>query len=153
MQVNYGKSVSVISSYKYFRLLVEGGPDGISKIIERFIDVHPSYSKRQVEIKINEIGIKEKQANDTYKVWHVKKDFEKYLNSAESEAKSREKVNVQGSKVALKRKSEEVPENDDMQDGISAKEPKKYKRAFGFFVKAMRQEAEAKLGPDAPVNT
>jgi len=46
-------------------LIIAGGCEGIQKIIAAFTDSHPHVSKRQVEMKINEIGIKEKRPNDS----------------------------------------------------------------------------------------
>lgn len=47
------------------RLVKEAGPDGIAKVIEKFVINHPFAPKRQVEIKINEIAVKEKRTNDS----------------------------------------------------------------------------------------
>lgn len=47
------------------RLLNDAGPDGISKVVDKFVANHPSIAKRQIEMKINEIAIKEKRSNDT----------------------------------------------------------------------------------------
>jgi len=47
------------------RLVKEAGPDGVNKVIEKFVTNHPFAPKRQVEIKINEIAVKEKRTNDT----------------------------------------------------------------------------------------
>lgn len=46
-------------------LILSGGCEGIQKIVNPFTERHPHVSKRQVEFKINEIGVKEKRANDT----------------------------------------------------------------------------------------
>lgn len=93
-------------------------------------------------MKINELAVKEKQLSDACKVWHIRPEFQKYLNSTESATNSETPP-----KLSKKRKAEEDSSNLDR-----SKEPKKFKRAFGFFVKAMRQEAEAKLGPTASVS-
>ncbi len=122
------------------RLLTEAGPDGISKVVDRFVELHSTFSKRQVELKINELAVKEKQQSDACKVWHIRPEFQTYLNSSETTANMETPP-----KLTKKRKAEE-------EDPSNSKEPKKYKRAFGFFVKAMRQEAEAKLGPTASVS-
>lgn len=62
------------------RLLVASGPDGINKVIDRFIERFSDYSKRQVEIKINEVATKEKREEDNIKVWHIRPEFEYYLH-------------------------------------------------------------------------
>lgn len=56
-----------------------------------------------------------------------------------------------GSSQKRKRDDEEdEDEDEDAQKGAkgsgSRKEPKKFKRAFGFFVKAKRADAEARIG-------
>jgi DNA polymerase III gamma/tau subunit len=40
----------------------------VTKIVTKFVEMHPSTSKRQVEMKITEVAIKEKRATDTQKV-------------------------------------------------------------------------------------
>ena len=40
-------------------------------------------SKRQVEIKINELAVKEKMVGDTAKVWHIRPKFQ-YLLSVDN---------------------------------------------------------------------
>jgi uncharacterized membrane protein len=63
----------------------------MTKIVLKFIDLHSSVSKRQVEIKINELAIKEKRATDTQKVWHIRREFEYLLeDAAEKESTSTE---------------------------------------------------------------
>ena len=47
---------------------MRSGPDGMAKVIATFTQDHPSCSKRQVEIKISEIAVKEKRPGDTAKV-------------------------------------------------------------------------------------
>jgi hypothetical protein len=63
----------------FCRTIVASGADGMTKIVLKFVDLHPSVSKRQVEIKINELAIKEKRATDTQKVWHIRREFEHLL--------------------------------------------------------------------------
>jgi hypothetical protein len=64
-------------------MLVASGPDGINKVIDKFIEKFSNYSKRQVEIKINEIAVKEKREDDNIKVWHIKPEFEYFLHMEE----------------------------------------------------------------------
>lgn len=92
-------------------------------------------------MKINEIAIKEKRETDSTKVWHLKADFEHLLGKS-------------ATKSSKKRKLEKVDtkEEDQIDDSNeNAKEPKKFRRAFGHYVKAKRSEAESILGPDASV--
>ncbi len=49
-------------------LLVSAGADGIAKVVDKFISNHAAYPKRQIELKINEIAVKEKRDDDPYKV-------------------------------------------------------------------------------------
>jgi len=58
-------------------MLVRGGADGVTKIVSEF---HGRYakdgvSKRQTEMKINEIAIKEKREEDARPVWHLREGF------------------------------------------------------------------------------
>jgi hypothetical protein len=64
-------------------MLIASGPDGINKVIDKFIEKFSNYSKRQVEIKINEIAVKEKREDDNIKVWHIKPEFEYFLHMEE----------------------------------------------------------------------
>eukprot|EP01038_Epipyxis_sp_PR26KG_P008238 gene8238-11148_t len=193
------------------KLLVGAGQDGVTKVVAALILNHPNISKRQAEITIDKLAVKEKRAEDAYKVWHVKPEYEKFLRmenydksisavmedsntaAATSSAKkttnatvknpsstgksSNNKSNVNTStstpKVVKRKrddKNSSVQEDydDDEQDGVTGlndssqklssstvnnngnnsalKEPKKYKRAFGFFVKSRRGEAEMQLG-------
>ncbi len=53
-------------------LIAAAGADGINKVVERFVAIHPTISKRQVEIKIMEVAMKEKRPTDITKVhWHT----------------------------------------------------------------------------------
>ena len=70
----------------YYRLVVEAGVGGVTNLVLRFHAEHPDVSKRQIEMKIGEIGEKEKRAEDTFKVWHMKPEFE-YLLSTEMQSK------------------------------------------------------------------
>ena len=55
------------------------GPDGINRVVDKFVLKHPSIARRQIEIRINDISIKEKRADDVKQVWHIKDDYAKYL--------------------------------------------------------------------------
>jgi len=54
------------------KLLVSSGAMGISSVVSQFIAKHPTISKRQVEMKIAEVAIKEKHEGDNTKVWHIR---------------------------------------------------------------------------------
>jgi hypothetical protein len=66
------ESIRLDSLFICYRLISKSGPDGIAKVVSQFIANHPTISKRQVEIKIAEIGIKEKRADDTKQVLCLK---------------------------------------------------------------------------------
>mmetsp|Transcript_9123 Transcript_9123/g.8154 ORF Transcript_9123/g.8154 Transcript_9123/m.8154 type:complete len:1404 (-) Transcript_9123:63-4274(-) len=137
--------------------------DGIHKLVTQFLNNHPNISKRQVELKINEIAVKEKRAEDPYKVWHVKSEFERYLKGSSGEfsedtsnSSDKKRENDLDSHITTppaaikpkKRKIENVSSSkslDSQHVVITTEEPKKLKRAFGFFVKAKKGDALALL--------
>ena len=49
-------------------MLKRAGPDGMSKVVNEFTANHPEISKRQTELKVFEVAVKEKQADDTKQV-------------------------------------------------------------------------------------
>ena len=53
-------------------MLKRAGPDGMSKVVNEFTANHPEISKRQTELKVFEVAVKEKQAEDTKQVRCVK---------------------------------------------------------------------------------
>jgi len=153
------------------RILIKAGPDGIVKVVSSFLQLHPSISKRQIELKVAEIAIKEKRPSDTTKIWHIRKEFEHYLNGApkklDSSAKKRKK-SVDGSastpsastsvsasneevNTPNKRAKNQTPQvqPDDREVGSEDRKSKqgKNKSAFAFFVRANRIQVEQELGP------
>lgn len=62
------------------KLLQAAGPDGINKVVDRFVLKHPLIARRQVEMKIWDVAVKEKREEDTKTVWHIKPECEHYLN-------------------------------------------------------------------------
>lgn len=50
------------------RMLKRAGPDGMSKVVNEFTNNHPEISKRQTELKVFEVAVKEKQHDDTKQV-------------------------------------------------------------------------------------
>lgn len=137
-----------------FRLLQAAGPDGISKVVEKFIGSHPLFAKRQVELKINEIAVKEKRENDSCKVWHIKPEFLRFVDPSGAAPKKAEDEmsNEGGGKRKSLSGSAESPPSKKMKKDVPSEEPKKYKRAFGFFVRAKRSEAEKRVGQDGSVS-
>ena len=151
-------------------MLKKAGPDGMSKVVNEFNAKYPEYSKRQTEMKIFEVAKKEKQAEDTKQIWHIRPDFEHFLymenfatgdgersSASKSKSQSKDKAtkDTSNGSTSAKRKRDDdsspITKNN-KEEGSSAssaaagKEPKKYKRAFGFFVKAKRPEAEKRIG-------
>lgn len=51
-------------------MLKRAGPDGMSKVVNEFTTNHPEISKRQTELKVFEVAVKEKQHDDTKQVIH-----------------------------------------------------------------------------------
>ena len=117
-------------------------------------------SKRQLELKIAEIAVKVKQSDDTMKVWHLRPDFEHMLFSDAEEGEEGEegsadedngkKASSSSSSSSLaggggkaKRKREEPPSKA-AEGGPNggAKPARKLRRAFQWFVKATREEAQ-----------
>jgi hypothetical protein len=155
-------------------MLKKAGPDGVGKVVNEFTAVHPELSKRQTEMKIAEVAVKEKKGDDVKQVWHIRPEFEHYLTmenfydgqapaqpakGAKSGPKEKASSSSSSSGGAAKRKRED--DDDDGDSGPKGKggstptggrEPKKAKHAFGFFVKAKRAEAEVEVG-DASVRT
>ena len=144
-------------------MIKEAGPDGVSKVVEKFVGNHPNFAKRQVELKISEIAIKEKRTNDSKLVWYILPQYEHFLemenfeeNAAiadksdatamETEDKKRKRSigdNMSSPESKPKQKVTK-PSSEDKQTSQSSAsgEPKKYKRAFAWFVKEKRPEAE-----------
>lgn len=150
------------------RLIQGAGQDGINKLVTTFLSTHPNVSKRQAEIKINEVAVKEKRAEDKYIIWHLRPEYEPFVNMTPEEAVIAA-ASLPPSEVsattssAKKRKAEPEAEEENGHgspagtNGAAAgaggeKEPRRYKRAFGFFVKEKRAEAEAQLGSSASVS-
>jgi hypothetical protein len=154
------------------RLLIAAGPEGISKVITPFVANHPQYAKRQVEFKMHEVAIKERRPHVSDKIiWHIRDAYTKYIDMENFDddsahvpvdhppAKASSGKGKGGDKSASKRKRESSGGDDkgiemtaeQLKDlkGVAEREPKKFKRAFGFFVKGKRSEAEKELGDKA----
>ena len=106
-------------------------------------------------------------------MWHIRPEFEHFLSEENSydgpgsttsatvhkggrpagKEKEKESKTSQGQTKRKREDDDEEEDEDDAQKGSvkgasggSKKEPKKFKRAFGFFVKAKRADAESKIG-------
>jgi hypothetical protein len=128
------------------RIIIASTADGIQKVVDRFLTEHSNFPKRQIEIAIEKLAFKERRTGDSTKVWYIKPEFEHLLHQESSAVK------ISGEKRS-REDSEDISISPSKQGatgggGQPPKEPKKFKRAFGFFVKDHRAEAEAQLGPD-----
>ena len=161
-----------IIHFPLLRLIIAAGISGIASIVKDFVSNHSEISKRQCEIKIGEIAEKEKRAGDTTKVWHLKPEFEYLLNNKstnsakEATDSSQKKKSTPGEKrkreddktppvtPATKKKAvipsssasvslEKTPVAVSVgTSGDVLVPPRKYKRAFGHFVRIKRSEVE-----------
>lgn len=139
------------------KLIQAAKQDGINKLVATFLQSYPNVSKRQAEIRINEAAVKEKRPEDKYIVWHLRDEYEKFLHMTPEEAVAAAAHLPPSEGAPASAKKRKVEEHDEETAHGSAtpgaagdvKEPKKYKRSFGFFVKAKRGEAEAQLGAGA----
>jgi len=166
------------------RIVSSAGSDGINKVVNTFMAMQGNVSKRQIEIKINEIAVKEKRPEDYYIVWHLRDEYAKYLKmtgeqaaaaiASETANKKRKatdaspsadtttkelasKSTTKGGNAEPKSGSKDggAQQKQKLDDGgpsSALKEPKRFKTAFGFFVKVMREKAEKQLGPNAEEN-
>ena len=137
------------------KLIQSAKQDGINKLVATFLQAHPNVSKRQAEIRINEAAVKEKRPEDKYIVWHLREEYEKFLHMTPEEAvaaaASLPPSETQASAKKRKAEEDDEPAHHGTPGGEDGKEPRRFKRAFGFFVKAKRAEAEAQLGASASV--
>lgn len=155
------------------KMLVKAGYDGITKVINSFVAKYPHMSKRQTELRIIELAVKEKHEEDRGKVWHIRPEFAHFLNmdnfdetpeavphpienassSAPVTEKKRKSSGGEPSSKTSKAPISKTKEKDTSAAATIAtkrkrddiEEPKKYKNAFNIFVKRVRAEAEQSL--------
>lgn len=132
---------------------MEARADGIDSIVGKFVKGNPDISKRQIEIKIKELATKVRLETDTKLTWRLKQEYEKYLDNSVTLPVPAASHSTPKQKTPSKRKVEdsETKAEANLESTPTAKEPKKFKRAFGLFVKDHREEAEAQLGASAEV--
>jgi hypothetical protein len=91
-------------------------------------------------------------------VWHIRSEFSRYLmmdnfesegTKAEGFTKGDEKDKSSKATPKRKRDDEKATGSSGAVSGPDSSEPKKYKRAFGFFVKDKRKEAEVAVADPA----
>ena len=61
------------------KLLVESKTLGVAIVTKKFLEWYPTISKRQVELKIAELAVKEKTFEDVTKVWHIRPEYQYML--------------------------------------------------------------------------
>ena len=71
---------------KLCRLIQAAQQTGISTLVDRFLQSYPEVSRRQTEIRINEVAVKEKRPEDKYIVWHLRDEYEKFVHMTPEEA-------------------------------------------------------------------
>ena len=136
-------------------MLVKAGYDGINKVVNQFVTKYPNVSKRQTELKIAEIAIKEKREEDKGKVWHIRPQYAHYLTMDTAESTGPASVSTSAAEDR-KRKSVSIDESSKKRQstessvakrkrGEELQEPKKFKNAFNIFVKKIRAQAEEEL--------
>lgn len=149
------------------RIVAASGVDGMGRIVNKFVAQHPDVSKRQTEIKVNEIAVKEKWPGDAGKVWHIKKEFDHLLNggpsSSSSTAENSKKRKKSSSKSEpdaakptpkkAKKSSSNVSPPPEPPSSPPPTSNKKVKTAFHVFVKEKRGEVEEEMGEDASVSS
>ena len=128
--------------------LIEYPSDGVLKCVGRFMIKYPEFAKRQVELKINEIAVKEKRANDAKQIWHIKNEYQHYLTMDTSytttgaPSKKTDGVNA-GGDTEIKSSSSSASQHKGDGD-----KPKKKKTAFGIFVKENKAQAEEEVNKE-----
>lgn len=137
--------------FRLHRIILDSGADGVLKVVERFHERHDSYPKRQIELAIEKLATKDKRENDSSKVWYIRPEYQHFVKFSQSATKAE-------SGSSKKRARDDAFEPGSPEQGSAPsssskppKDPKKFKRAFGFFVKDKRVEAERRLGADSEV--
>jgi len=116
-------------------MLVRGGADGVTKIVGEFYGRYAKdgVSKRQTELKINEIAIKEKREEDARPVWHLREGFTHLLKGRMLSPKGEKK---------RKRESEGGGEGE-------LREPKKARNAVTLYLVDHKETVKRELGDEA----
>lgn len=158
-------------------ILAKHPADGINKISTEFNSSYPEVSKRQAEIKIGEMAVKEKRGDDTRAVWYIKDEYLHHVADksllSENYNKKRKAEDEGGNgapkkpKAAKKKKEDGSPEGGEggagggtsssasgtsSGGGDAGKMPKKSRRAFNFYVEVAKPIAIAKLKQEKESN-
>merc|ERR1711871_384995 len=70
------------------KIIQKAGSEGMARVVEEFVTKYPTISKRQTELKISEVGVKERRQSNATKQWYVRKKFLHYLEGGGSTATS-----------------------------------------------------------------
>ena len=141
-------------------MIAEAGADGIQKLITTLTEKYPNISKRQAELKILELGVKEKRAEDSKSIWHLRPEFASY--DSKSLGNVGPSLQTSTSIMSQNLVPRPVPTvqmvapkrlRDEEQIDATMDPPKKAKSAFNFFLKDYRQEAEQELRADNEYST
>merc|ERR1712196_333515 len=116
-------------------LIAEAGADGIQKITLPFTEKYPNISKRQCEMKISEVAIKEKRGDDSKSLWHLRPEFSYYDpksvgNSGENELATSNAMSVTQKVGTSSMNAVAKRVRDDEQIEATVDPPKKAKSAF-----------------------
>lgn len=116
-------------------MLVRGGADGVTKIVSEFYGRYAKdgVSKRQTEMKINEIAVKEKREEDARPVWHLREGFTHLVKGRLSSPKGEKK---------RKREGEGGGEGE-------LREPKKARNAVTLYLVDHKEAVKRDLGDEA----
>eukprot|EP00501_MAST-03F_sp_TOSAG23-6_P000305 GSMAST32.ASY1.ANO1.312.1 assembled CDS len=66
------------------RLLIDSGSNGVSTVVNEFVEMYPSISKRQVAMKIAEIAEKAKRKGDSRLVWYIRESYQHLLDDSKT---------------------------------------------------------------------
>ena len=126
-------------------MVVKAGGDGLAKIVNEFYNAYKDsdgVSKRQIELKINELAVKEKRDEDHKPVWHLRPEFQHlYRGKPGGDA-------VGGSsKSDENKKRKRDLEEDAGSSGL--KEPKKARNAVTLYLVDKKEQVKKELGDQA----
>lgn len=70
------------------KIIQKAGSEGMARVVEEFVTKYPTISKRQTELKISEVGVKERRQSNATKQWYVRAEFLHHLKGGGSAAKN-----------------------------------------------------------------
>jgi hypothetical protein len=123
-----------------------------------FTSKFPLVSKRQTQLKIEAVGVREKRPGDARQIWHIRDEFLPLINEetkayldarpvfVSSEPASASKRGGSKRKAAKKKHLDEYEDMDDYD--VTMGPPKDAKKAFTHFCNATRKDVKAALSED-----